>query len=156
MANVTLQDVQRATQGISGVKKLVARNSGGTIEIHGEAPDFATKQAAFQEVMKKVGNAPGIINAIEVVQANAAQPQPAQARPAAMSMQPPPAGAAQQSSSAASGARTHVVKKGETLSHIAQQFYGKASAYQKIFEANRDQLDDPDRIREGMTLKIPT
>ena len=47
------------------------------------------------------------------------------------------------------------MKKGDTLSAIAKQFYGKASAWPRIFEANRDQLDDPDRIKPGQVLRIP-
>lgn len=51
--------------------------------------------------------------------------------------------------------QTYVVKPGDSLSKISQQFYGHAGAYQKIFEANRDQLSDPDHIKAGQTLKIP-
>jgi len=51
--------------------------------------------------------------------------------------------------------QTYVVERGDTLSHIAQRFYGKASGWRDIFEANRDQLDDPDRIQPGQVLKIP-
>lgn len=53
-------------------------------------------------------------------------------------------------------ARTHTVVKGETLSKIAKKYYGKASRYPKIFDANRDQLDDADRIKPGQVLKIPS
>ena len=49
----------------------------------------------------------------------------------------------------------HEVKKGETLSKIAQQYYGDASIYPKIFEANKDVLKDPDMIRIGQKLRIP-
>lgn len=52
-------------------------------------------------------------------------------------------------------ARTHTVAKGETLSAIAKTYYGKASDYPRIFEANRDQLSDPDVIKPGQVLKIP-
>lgn len=51
--------------------------------------------------------------------------------------------------------QTYTVQKGDTLSHVSQQFYGKASQWKQIFEANRDQLDDPDRIKPGQILKIP-
>ena len=51
--------------------------------------------------------------------------------------------------------QTYTVASGDTLSHIARQFYGKASRWPAIFDANRDQLDDPDRIRPGQVLKIP-
>ena len=50
---------------------------------------------------------------------------------------------------------TYTVKKGDTLSHIAKAHYGRASKWQAIFEANRDQLDDPDRIQPGQVLQIP-
>ncbi len=51
--------------------------------------------------------------------------------------------------------QTYTVQPGDNLSKISQQFYGNANSYQKIFEANRDQLNDPDHIRAGQTLKIP-
>ena len=54
------------------------------------------------------------------------------------------------------GQQTYTVQKGDTLSHIAKEFYGKASKWNAIFEANRDQLDDPDKIQPGQILKIPT
>jgi nucleoid-associated protein YgaU len=47
------------------------------------------------------------------------------------------------------------VKKGDTLSKIAKEFYGDASLYPQIFEANRDHLTDPNKIRVGQKLRIP-
>lgn len=52
-------------------------------------------------------------------------------------------------------AATYTVQKGDTLSAIAQHHYGKASHWHAIFEANREQLDDPDLIRPGQVLKLP-
>ncbi|HET9644550.1 MAG TPA: peptidoglycan-binding protein LysM, partial [Burkholderiaceae bacterium] len=52
-------------------------------------------------------------------------------------------------------ARFHTVEKGETLSKIAQQEYGNASQYMKIFEANQPMLKDPDKIYPGQVLRIP-
>ena len=49
----------------------------------------------------------------------------------------------------------HEVKSGETLSKIAQRYYGDASLYPKIFEANKDVLKDPNLIRVGQKLRIP-
>jgi nucleoid-associated protein YgaU len=51
--------------------------------------------------------------------------------------------------------RIHEVKRGDTLSKIAKQYYGKAGLYPKIFEANRDILDDPNLIKVGQKLRIP-
>ncbi len=51
--------------------------------------------------------------------------------------------------------QTYTVKAGDTLSKIAKELLGSASAYPTIFEANRDQLSDPDKIKPGQVLKIP-
>ena len=45
--------------------------------------------------------------------------------------------------------------EGDSLSKIAKQHLGDANAWKKIFEANRDVLDDPDKIFPGQTLKLP-
>lgn len=52
-------------------------------------------------------------------------------------------------------AQYYVVKKGDTLSKIAEEFYGDKMLYPKIFEANRHLLSDPDRIKPGQKLRIP-
>ena len=51
--------------------------------------------------------------------------------------------------------QTYTVERGDTLSHIAKRFYGKAGEWNTIFQANRDQLDDPDLIQPGQVLRIP-
>ena len=52
-------------------------------------------------------------------------------------------------------ASTYTVKPGDTLSKIAKAHFGDANAYMKIFEANKDQLKDPDTIKPGQVLKLP-
>src|SRR5262245_31725605 len=54
-----------------------------------------------------------------------------------------------------SAERTYTVKPGDTLSKIAKETLGHANAYLEIFNANRDQLSDPDKIKPGQVLKIP-
>jgi nucleoid-associated protein YgaU len=56
---------------------------------------------------------------------------------------------------AAAAAKTYTVKPGDTLSKIAKEMLGDANAYHKIFDANRDQLSDPNKIMPGQQLKIP-
>ena len=56
---------------------------------------------------------------------------------------------------AGAGEQSYTVQKGDTLSHIAQKHYGKASKWHAIFDANRDQLNDPDKIFPGQVLKLP-
>ena len=53
------------------------------------------------------------------------------------------------------GGRTYTVKSGDTLSKIAKEHLGDANSYMKIFDANKDQLTDPDKIKPGQVLKIP-
>jgi nucleoid-associated protein YgaU len=59
-------------------------------------------------------------------------------------------------SGAAGREKTYTVKAGDTLSKIAKEHLGDANAYNKIFNANRDQLTDPDKIQPGQVLKIPS
>ena len=72
-------------------------------------------------------------------------------------IQAPAAAAAAAASGAAStpAARTYTVQPGDSLSKISKQFYGDATKYMKIFEANKDKLSDPDKIKAGMNLLIP-
>jgi LysM repeat protein len=51
--------------------------------------------------------------------------------------------------------RVHVVQKGETLSSIAAKELGSAARFQDVFEANRDQLENANDVRVGMSLRIP-
>ena len=78
-----------------------------------------------------------VVADIKVKPGAAAQPQSA---PAA-----PPKAAAQ----------TYTVQAGDTLSAIAKRLLGNANAYMEIYNANRDQLSDPDKIKPGQVLKIP-
>jgi LysM repeat protein len=56
---------------------------------------------------------------------------------------------------AAATTKTYTVQSGDTLSAIAKKFLGNANDYMEIFNANRDQLTDPDKIKPGQVLKIP-
>jgi nucleoid-associated protein YgaU len=49
----------------------------------------------------------------------------------------------------------YIIKKGDTLSAIAKQFYGKANDYPKIFDANREVIKDPNLIFPGQKIRIP-
>jgi nucleoid-associated protein YgaU len=53
------------------------------------------------------------------------------------------------------GFAVYVVQQGDTLSSIAQEFYGDPARFTTIFQANRNVLDDPDEIFPGQELRIP-
>ena len=149
MADLTR--IQQAVQSVaasSGAHNLNAKLNGNMVEIHGTVRSLAEKQNVMRAITEKVGDTGGVINMIEVSSdMREFSPQIGRGGPAL---------GVTHATETGSAGRTHVVKKGETLSHIAQHYYGKASEYQKIFDANRDKLNDPDKIREGVELKIPS
>ncbi len=117
-----------------GVRSLDAKVEGKLVTLTGEAPSREVS-ARVMELFNGMVKTSNTLNTIRVVAPEAP------AEPAA--------------SDAAATARIYEVKAGDTLGHIAQRFYGKANLYTKIFEANRDQLDNPDLIKVGQKLRIP-
>lgn len=51
--------------------------------------------------------------------------------------------------------RTYVVREGDTLASISRKFYKSSGRWKKIQNANKSQLDDPTKLKPGMTLTIP-
>lgn len=51
--------------------------------------------------------------------------------------------------------QSYTVVSGDSLSKIAKKFYGNANAWNKIFQANKDKISNPDLIRPGQVLRIP-
>lgn len=118
-----------------GVKGLQAKVDGKVVTLEGQAASLDAKGRAMLEFNKMV-KTDNTINKILV-------------QGAAPSTLPGPGAAP------AAEVQVYEVKPGDTLGHIAQRFYGKASLYMKIFEANRDILSNPDLIKVGQKLKIP-
>ncbi|MBA3498351.1 MAG: LysM peptidoglycan-binding domain-containing protein [Gemmatimonadota bacterium] len=59
------------------------------------------------------------------------------------------------SSTAPSAGQTYTVVPGDSLSKIAKRFYGDAKEWKRIYEANKDAIDNPDLIYPGQTFTIP-
>ncbi|MGD9508543.1 MAG: peptidoglycan-binding protein LysM [Geminicoccaceae bacterium] len=100
------------------------------VDVHGDTVKVsgtAPDQATKEKLVVALGNVAGVAAVDESVAAEKAEPE----------------------------AVIYVVKKGDTLSAIAQKHYGKASKYRTIFEANRPMLKDPDKIYPGQALRIP-
>ena len=134
------------------IKALDAKVDGKVVTLTGEAPDMHSKVRAM-EIFNSLVETENTVNMLRIASHVATAP---------VTMGPPtaPPGATitradGPASGAVPGARIHEVVKGETLSAIAKTYYGKASAYPKIFDANRDILKDPDHIYPGQKLKIP-
>ena len=140
------EKVDEAVNGLRAkfptVRGLAARISGKTVTLEGEAPSMEVKTA----VMAAFNAAVETDNTINTIRVKAAAPAPP----------PGPAQQAEAAPGAPAGAETiHVVVSGDTLGAIARKYYGKASMYMKIFEANKDVLKNPDVIKPGQKLRIP-
>ncbi len=96
----------------------------------------------------------------------AAQPELFTVDPAAeLTTSAGPAGPAKPAGPAAHGssptskapavARTHKVVKGDTLRSLAKHYYNDSKRWKEIYDANRNQLSDPNALRVGQVLHIP-
>ncbi len=135
---------------VPGLTRLVARVDGKTVTLEGEADSIAAKgqaMSAFNELVETENT----FNKIHVP----AQPPAGPAAQPVAAAAPGTGGVPGAGGASAAAARVHEVKPGDTLSAIAKHYYGKASLYPKIFDANRDVLDDPNKIKPGQKLRIP-
>ena len=85
------------------------------------------------------------------VQGGAASSAPASAKADFSNVQ----AGGQSTAAAPSAPQTYTVARGDSLSKIAKTVYGDANRWRDIFEANRDQIDNPDLIHPGQVLKLP-
>jgi LysM repeat protein len=131
--------VDAVTRMNLGVRDLRAVVDGKVVTLEGQADSFEIKGRVIQEFNKLV-NTENTLNKIRI-------PAP-QAAPAAQPGTSAP-------SATAPVEQIHLVQAGDTLSALSQKYYGKASLYMKIFEANRDILNDPNLIKIGQKLRIP-
>jgi nucleoid-associated protein YgaU len=99
--------------------------------MRGAAPSETIKNALWNQI-KAVNSAYDDITADITVDSTLPQPAPASAPK-----------------------RTYKVQPGDSLSKIAKEFYGNANDYMRIFEANKDTLNDPNKIQIGQELVIP-
>ena len=146
----TAEAVKSLRGSIKGLKSLDAVVEGKTVTLTGEAESIEAKGKAMGEFNKLV-ETENTINKIALAKAPVAvAPPPAVAAVVTGGAPAPTAAAAAQAAT-----KIHVVEKGDTLGAIAKKYYGKAGAYMKIFEANKDVLTDPDKIKPGQKLRIP-
>jgi hypothetical protein len=108
--------------------------------IQGAAPSEQLKNEVWSRI-KATDSAYGDLTCDLTVDSSLPQPQAAQAAAA--------------SANATTSGRTYKVQPGDTLSKIAKEFYGNANEYNRIFAANRDKLESPDKIQAGQELVIP-
>jgi hypothetical protein len=111
---------------------------GGKLLIRGVAPSDEAKNRVWDQIKSVDPNYSDLT--VDITVSAAAQPAQAQARAVGATAAEP---------------IVYTVQPGDTLSKIARNYYGDANQYTRIFEANRDKLDNPNVIRPGQRLVIP-
>lgn len=119
----------------SGVRVQKSEMKDGKFLLKGEAPSSELKNKVWDKIKSVDASYGDLIADITVSASGTGGPAP---------------GAA-----AVAPGQSYTVKSGDTLSKIAKEHYGDANAYMKIFNANKDQLSDPDKIKVGQVLSIP-
>ncbi|MDH3583231.1 MAG: LysM peptidoglycan-binding domain-containing protein [Phycisphaerae bacterium] len=97
-------------------------------------------------------------NAGKSTEARDPGPAPVATTPPRLSSTPPgsaPSPGRRLAGSKAKGPVYHTVGEGESLSSIAELYYGDANQFQRVYEANRKVLPDADTLRAGVRLLIP-
>ena len=84
--------------------------------------------------------------------------QPIEQRPAtkpAENVHRPAAPSTQKSTAPTQQQRDYTIQPGDSLSKIARKYYGNAADWQKIYQANKDKIKDPNMIYPGQKIIIP-
>jgi nucleoid-associated protein YgaU len=153
-----VEDIRRhlAAHGVS-TQDVTIMVDGDKVTLMGYVPSLDVKE----KTVLLAGNIDGVAKVDDRLHVGA-RPGAAQPKIAAGSTLGTGTGKVQMSPNETSGAgapawqsRTYTVEKGDTLSAIAKKFYGDASDYPAIFEANKPMLSDPDKIYPGQVLRIP-
>lgn len=112
----------------SGVRNLEVEFDDGCATLRGEC----VSEAAREGTILVAGNVEGV-DRVVADELNAPPPAPEKPQPKV---------------------EYYTIAKGDTLSEIAQRFYGKASEYRRIFADNREVIADPDKIYPGQKIRI--
>lgn len=143
----TLRDAGIDTSGLN-----VKIGADGRVTVSGRV-DSQAESDRITEVLEDMPNVTGVDNRLQV---GAPEPEPAPEPAPVAEPAPQPASAPEPAAEGDAGeGRTYTVQPGDSLWKIASETLGSGAEYMKIFEANRDLLDDPNKIFPGQVLKIP-
>lgn len=113
-------------QGL-GINNLAVAFDDGTVTLSGDAGNHD----AVRKAILIAGNVKGVHNVVNEVHVPETEPLEAP------------------------NIEYYIIESGDTLSKIAKRYYGDAMAYPRIFEANREVIQDPDKIFVGQKIQIP-
>jgi nucleoid-associated protein YgaU len=113
---------------LSGIKNLDVKFDDGVATICGDCPNEATRTSA----LLIAGDVKGVE---KIVADDLTFPEPVEEEKEKLEF--------------------YEIVSGDTLGGIAKKFYGKASLYTRIHEANKELIPDPNKIYPGQKIKIP-
>ncbi|MBT8137311.1 MAG: peptidoglycan-binding protein LysM [Gammaproteobacteria bacterium] len=137
-----------------GVKNLGVEFDGGIVSLRGHCESGD----AHQKVVLMAGNVQGVVDV------DASNLTYDKTRPAEESVAKAAERAKEGAAAVLGGNKEqvgepkvefYVIQSGDTLSKLAKKYYGDAMQYPKIFEANREIIEDPDKIYVGQKIRIP-
>ena len=128
-----------------GTEKVEVEVKGDTAILKGVVAD----QSVFEKAIVAIGNTLGV-SKVQADELNIVAPDSGMKLDGNVDMTE-----LVKASTPARQPKFYTVKKGDNLSKIAQEVYGKASKYPVIFEANKPMLTHPDKIYPGQSLRIP-
>lgn len=117
-----------------GVSNLDVGFEDGIVSLSGEC----VNTAAREKCVLMAGNVQGVI---DVYATNMSVPAPAPAEAVDAPVE--------------EKVEYYVIQSGDTLGKLAKKYYGKAMDYPRIFEANKEVIEDPDKIYVGQKIRIP-
>lgn len=130
------EEIKKAIEaGAPGVKNLEVTFDRGNVGLKGECDTAAT----LQQCVLMAGNVKGVSDVYAGKLTVAAIPK------AAKVSEPEPE----------ERVEFYEIKSGDTLGKLAKKYYGNASKYPRIFEANRGVIEDPNKIFVGQKIRIP-
>jgi len=127
-----------------GVEDLEVTFDSGIVGLKGRC----TRPDAFQKCVLMAGNVQGVVDVYASGLQPFVAPKPAET----------PVGGPHQHAQATpeqGKEEYYVIQRGDTLSHIAKRYYGNANKWPEIFEANREVIQDPDKIFPGQKIRVP-
>ena len=129
-----------------GVEPLNVEYDDGCVTLKG----YAKSQEAREKCILMAGNVEGVGR----VEADLLEVEAVKVAPAATESAPAEE-AAGTAPEAAGETRFYTIQRGDTLWKIASDAYGNGARYTDIFEANREVIEDPDKIYPGQKIRIP-
>jgi len=133
-----------------GVKDLDVQYDNGVVTLCAECKSAT----ALQKMILMAGNVKGVED-VKIGQVSITPPAPAVDQATEVIAEAPVAASEVLEVLEQANVEYYIIKSGDSLSKIAKKYYGNAMEYPRLFEENREVIEDPDLIYPGQKIRIP-